>query len=542
MHLLLALLLAAPPANLRHQAEPGLSAIRAEALSAHMRFLADDLLEGRDTGSRGHAVAARYLAAQLQALGYQPAGERGSWLQTVPFIGMTVVPDKCVLELNGTPLKYPDEVLFFPRAGAAEDDVSGELVFAGYGVSAPLYGYDDLPQDLRGKIAVVLYGAPRSDRQDFFPTAANAVYSDHAVKTRVLAQRGAVGMILVGTPEIEAHLPWSFTVLNFGFERMVWREGEKPGSGYALPAAWMPTSGLQRLLAGSGHTAEEIFAGGPPGKLKPFPLFARARLRVGARLREFVSENVAGVLRGGDRAGEYVAVSAHLDHLGIGQPIDGDSIYNGAVDNASGVSAAIEVARAFAALPRRPARSILVLGFTAEEKYLQGSDYFARHPTVPPGSIVADVNLDSMKGLHREPHDIVPIGAEHSTLSEAVRAAAKAQGLKISPDPQPEQVFFIRADQYRFVQQGIPAVFPRVGWQDARGSVEKAKAYDEWWTKNRYHKPSDEWDPAMDFESMAKEARTNFLIALAIALDPSVPRWNDGDVFGKLFPRPAASR
>lgn len=538
MLVLFAFLLAAPPADLRQQGEAGLRAIRGEALSAHIRFLADDLLEGRGTGTRGHAIAARYMAAQLQALGFEPAGERGSWFQTVPFVGMTVAPEKCALDIEGTPLKYPEEVLFFPRAGAANDEASGELVFAGYGISAPQYGYDDLPQDLKGKIAVVLFGAPRSERPEFFPTAASAVYSDHAAKTRLLAQRGAIAMIQVTTPEMESHSPWSFTALNFAFERMVWREGDKPGSGYALPAAWMPASGLQRLLARSGRTAADIFAAGPGGKLKPFSLGASARLRVGANLREFTSENVAGVLRGADRAGESVAVSAHLDHLGIGPAIDGDRIYNGAVDNASGVSAAIEVARAFAALPRKPPRSIVVLGFTAEEKYLQGSDYFARHPTPQTGTIVADVNLDSMSGLSREPHYLVPIGAEHSTLDAVVRAAADAQGLKIAADPQPQQVFFIRADQYSFVRQGVPSVFPRVGWQDARGDVEKAKASDAWWVKNRYHKPTDEWDPKADYESMAKEVRADFLIALAIALDPERPRWKPGDVFGKLFTRP----
>jgi Zn-dependent M28 family amino/carboxypeptidase len=184
-------------------------------------------------------------------------------------------------------------------------------------------------------------------------------------------------------------------------------------------------------------------------------------------------------------------------------------------------------------------RSILVIGFTAEEKYLQGSEYFTRHPTVPLTGIVADVNLDSMKGLRREPHDLVPIGAEHSTLMTAVRAAADVQSLRISPDPQPNEVLFIRADQYRFVRQGIPSIFPRVGWQDAQGRIENAKAQDDWWVKNRYHKPSDEWDPKAGYESLAREVRADFLLALAVALDPERPRWNEGDVFGKLFARPS---
>jgi hypothetical protein len=532
--LLGALLFAAPPPDLKAQGEVGLEAIRGDALSAHVRFFADDLLEGRGTGSRGHAVAARYFAAELQALGYAPAGDGGTYFQKVPFVGMTVQPDKCALEIDGAALKYGEEVLFPPRAGAAGDDVSGELIFAGYGVTAPEYKYDDVPQDLRGKIAVVIYGAPRSDRPDFFPAAASAVYSDSLEKARRLARHGAVAMIQVFTPDVAKHLPFPFFARQAPFENMVWKEGNAPGSGYALPGARLPYTLLQRLLAKSGHDAEQIFKDGPAGKLKSFPLKLRAHLRTGFALRDFSSENVAAVMRGGERAGEYVAITAHLDHLGIGPPMNGDAIYNGAVDNASGLSAALEVARAFAALPKRPPRSILLVGVTGEEKGLQGSEYYSLHPTVPIDSIVANLNLDGV-GTMFEPFDMVVLGSEHSTLERAVQASLSAMGLKQSQDPEPEQVFFIRSDQYNFVRRGIPAIFPGAGWQDEHGNIEKRKAYDDWWTKNRYHQPSDEWDPKANYENMAKETRADFLMALSVALDPDRPRWNDGDVFGKLF-------
>jgi hypothetical protein len=533
-HLLLSLLLGAPPSNLKVVANPGLRVIRGDALSAHIRFLADDLLEGRGTGTRGHSVAARYIATQLQSLGYQPAGERQTYFQSVPLIAMKVTPETSTFELDGTPLKYPEQVLFSPRAGSSQDDVTGELVFAGYGISAPLYGYEDAPKDLHGKIAVILFGAPRSSRLDFFPAAASAVYTDTVEKTKRLASRGALGAVLIYTPEIAAHLPWEFSVRQASFERMVWREGDRPGSGYALPVATLPTTGLTALLAKSGRNADEIFAAAPKGGLKAFSLGLRGRLRITAAVRQLTSENVAAVLRGGERPSECVAVTAHLDHLGIGPAINGDSIYNGAGDDAAGVAGVLEVARAFASLPQRPLRSILILAVTGEEKGLLGSDYFARHPTVPIQSIVADVNLDGPSGAW-EPHDLVALGAEHSTLDAAVRAATRAQHLKISPDPEPEQVFFIRSDQYSFVKQGVPSVFPNVGWQDAAGKIEKNKAYDHWWTQNRYHQPSDEWDPKLNYENMAKEVRADFLIVLAIALDPERPRWNRGDVFEKLF-------
>jgi hypothetical protein len=534
MHVLVALMLAVPPPDLKAQGEPGMKAIRADALSAHVRFLADDTLEGRGTGTRGHAIAARYVATELQAMGYAPAGDGGTYFQKVPFIGMTVQPDDCALVVDGARLEYGKDVIFIPKAGSPSDEVTGDLVFAGYGVSAPEYHYDDLPKDLKGKIAVILYGAPQSDRPDFFPSAASAVYTDNIRKSRVFKERGAVGLLTVFTPAVAQHLPFPFFVRQAPFEQMVFREGDKPGTGYALPSARLPYTMLQRLLAKSGKSAEQIFKDAPAGKLKPFPLGIRATLRTSAVVRKFDSENVVGTLRGSSRARENVVVSAHLDHLGIGPAMNGDTIYNGAVDNASGTSAMLEVARAFTALPQRPPRSIVALAVTGEEKGLQGSEYFSHHPTVPIESIVADVNLDGVQWQF-EPFDLVALGAEHSTLDNDVRAALSAMNMKESPDHAPEQVFFIRSDQYNFVKRGIPSVFPNAGWQDANGNLQERKAYDDWWTKNRYHQPSDEWDPKANYENMAKETRADFLIALAIALDPDKPAWNPGDVFGKMF-------
>jgi len=520
VHILLAAVVAAPAGNLGSVAKPGLSAIRPEALSAHIRYLADDLLEGRGTGTRGHAIAARYVAAQLQSLGYQPAGNGQTYFQSVPFVGTTVDADHCALD--AVPLKHGDEVVFTPRAGATGDDVTGDLVFAGYGIHAPAYGYEDVPKDLRGKIAVILFGAPRSDRDDFFPTAASAVYSDTANKTKLLASRGALGIVLVVTPKILTASPWDLFVRGAAFERMVWKEGDRVGSASVLPMAVIPPRGLASLLVKSGENADRLFAAGPKGELKPFPLGARGHLRVASTVRQVTSENAVAVLRGSERPSEYVALTGHLDHLGIGPPINGDSIYNGAVDNAAGVAGVLEIARAFASLPKRASRSILVVVVTAEEKGLQGSDYFAQHPTVPIRSIVANVNLDGIEGAW-EPHDLFALGAEHSSIEAAVRFAARATGLKISPDPDADQVYFIRSDQYSFVKQGVPSLFPHAGWHYL------------WWFKNRYHQPSDEWVPSLNYENMAKEIRADFLIALYLALDPERPRWNRGDIFEKLF-------
>jgi Peptidase family M28 len=268
--------------------------------------------------------------------------------------------------------------------------------------------------------------------------------------------------------------------------------------------------------------------------LRPFDIHATLRGRLTTRFRSLTSGNVAGILRGSDPKlrDEYVVYSAHLDHLGIGAPIDGDSLYNGALDNASGIASVLEVARAFVALPQRPARSILFLAVTGEERGLPGSEYFARNPTVPASSLVADINIDMIVAQHPL-MDVVGLGAEHSTLSELVLEAASALHLAVSPDPQPKQMSFIRSDQYSFVKQGVPSIFIRPGELDTAGAREANLALRKQWVATRYHSPKDKWDPAYDYEAMAQVARIDFLTGLSVANRPERPHWNQGDFFAR---------
>ena len=536
-------LAAIAPAELSKAGAAGLQAIQPASLSASIRFLSDDLLEGRDTGTRGHAVAARYFATRLQGAGVQPAGEKGSWFQEVPLLAVQPDPSRCAFRVDtGGPswtLSGKTEVIVNPAPDRPVAAVSGELVFAGYGISAPAYGYDDLPKDLNGKIALVLSRAPRSDREDFFPNTASAVYGDTTRKAVALAKRGASAVVFVATPESLVSYPWEKRVQNVEVHgAMYWLEGDKTGEASPVPIALITPDAFSKILARARRkdTTESLIALGQKNKLKPFPLGLQARLQTGATVRRLTSENVVGVLRGSDpqRSGEYVVYSAHMDHVGRGPAVHGDDIYNGAVDDAAGVAALIEVARAFSALPKRPARSILFLGVTAEEKGLLGSDYFAHHPTVPLASIVADVNCDALTGWWM-PHDVVALGAEHSTLDQDVHAAATALGLTVSADPWPEQTFFVRSDQYNFVKKGIPAVFPSAGLKDASGGTDANRATMLAWMKEHYHQPSDEWSADTNYEAMAKEVRYYFLIGLSVAMDPGRPSWNRGDVFGTLF-------
>ncbi len=527
------------------------AAVRAQAISARIRFLSDDLLEGRFTGSRGHAIAERYVASELASMGAEPAGDGGSYLQTVPMRGATkdLAHASLVVHSAGKPdttLKVESDFLLTSDLRTAKVDVDAPLVFAGYGVTAPEYGYDDLSGvDLKGKIALVFSGAPLSDREDFFPPIAHAVYSDSRDKIARLAAKGAVGVVTVYRPEDEERLPWARVAKTAGIEQMSWTKNGEPG----VSAPGAPLRGVvtwktfDAILARAGLTganastaALDAAANADRGKLHPFAIGASLHGKLVSKLRDLETHNVVGILRGSDPqlAREYVAYSAHLDHLGFAQPIDGDALYNGALDNASGSASILEIAHAFSVAPRRPARSILFLWCTGEERGLLGSDYFARNPTVPAGSIVANFNDDMILAL-APLHDVIALGAEHSSLGPLVEAAAGKLGLSTSPDPEPKQNHFIRSDQYSFVRQGIPSVVVQAGLKDEHGSPDANAAKRKQWIATRYHAPKDEWDPAYDYEGMATVARVSLLAGFEVANAPARPVWVKDDLLARLF-------
>jgi hypothetical protein len=524
--------------------DPG--AVRAAAISARIRFLSDDLLEGRFTGSRGHAIAERYVASELQLMGAEPGGDAGTFLQAVPMRGATKDPAKTSLVVHSRgkadkALKLEDDFILASDMRAASVDVEAPLVFAGFGVTAPEYGYDDLAGlDLKGKIAVLFTGAPLSDKDDYFPPIAHAIYSDGRQKAIRLAARGAVGMITVFRSEDEERLPWARVTRQQRIEQMTWLKNGEPGhspSGLPVRGAihWKVFDAIL-ARAGAGQDTAALSGAVAARTLKAFDIPVSLHEKLSVKLRDLESHNVVGILRGSDPklSGEYVVYSAHLDHLGIGAPVDGDSIYNGALDNASGTASILEIAHAYSVLPRRPARSILFLSCTGEERGLLGSDYFARYPTVPAGSIVADFNDDMVMAL-APVHDVVALGAEHSSLGPLVQAAATSLGLSTSPDFEPKQVHFVRSDQYSFVKQGIPSVVVESGLLDEQGHTETYAAKRKTWIATRYHAPQDQWDPAYDYEGMAKVARVELLAGFAVANAPERPSWNKGDLLGRMF-------
>jgi hypothetical protein len=510
------------------------------ALRAHMQFLADDILEGRGTGTRGQEIAARYVATEFAAAGLEPAGNNGSYLQQVPLREIEVQSDACQVALvrNGQPevLKWGVDYVARGNELSPVSSIEASVVFAGFGVVNRARNYDDYRGvDAKGKIVAVIFGAPST-----FPSEERAHFSSGVEKARAAAGHGAIGIIALRVPETDQLLPWSRSVIGAELPAFRWLDpnGVPNDSFQEIRAtATLSTQGAERLFAGAPESWSEVQKDAKNVKLRAFELPVQARLLVVSKHRQVSSPNVVGVLRGSNPAlaGQYLVYSAHTDHLGIGRPLNGDAIYNGAVDDASGVSALIEMAKAFASLPVRPERSVLFLAATGEEKGLLGSDYFAHYPTVPAQGLAADINMDGASVFYTF-KDVVPLGAEHSTIGEAVQQAAGVLGLEVSPDPMPEQVNFIRADHYSFVRQGIPAITIGEGLQ-AKEPGADGRQFLENWIATRYHAPSDDMDQPLNFDATVQFMQISFLTGYHLAQQAQRPWWKPGDFFGELYAR-----
>ncbi len=518
----------------------GLDAIRAEAIAAHTRFLADDALEGRGTATRGMALAANYAAAHFETLGLEPSGDNNSYFQRVGFRKVTLEAEGSALSLvrggRDQRLRFGHDFVMRGHPQHTTTEVSAPLVFAGYGVTAPEQGYDDYAGiDAAGKIVVLLSGAP-----DSFSSTVRAHYSSNSVKLENAVAHGATGVITVWTNKDEERFPWPRIRRFASRPSLHWRDAEGRMSG-AYPSiqgmAIVNHAAAERLLAGAPMSLQGVLAAAAEGKMRGFELPSQARMRMRSRHEPVECANVVAVLRGSDPRlrEEYVVFTAHLDHEGIGAPLGDDAIYNGALDNASGSAVLFEIARAFASLPEPPRRSVLFIATTGEEEGLLGADYFAQHPTVPLQSIVANVNLDAIPALIAT-KDFVALGAEHSSLGLLAEAAARELGLEISPDSAPEQNFFIRSDQYPFVKQGVPALFLIPGSKAAEPGVDAAARFQRYLT-TVYHTPKDDMSQALDFEAAATAAKINFLIGYRVAEAGERPQWNSGDFFGAKFSR-----
>lgn len=517
-----------PPADL-------LNSISADRIRAHMQFLADDLLEGRATGSRGYMIAAKYVAARFQEMGLKPAGDNGTYFQNVRFrqiqldqagTSMTVTRDGDTEDLH-----FAEDYVTAGNDLYPDSSVEGQLVFCGYGVTAPESKYDDYAgADVKDKIVVVFYGAPAT-----FPTAQRAHYSSSTEKAANAAAHGASGLITIW---VGRRTPFSAMVRYFRSPRMRWLD-DKGQPNNAQPklrgSALMNPESAAQLFEGAAKSLKQAMADGEAGKPQSFPLPVSVKLHIVSRHSEVESPNIAAILPGSDPKlkNEYILFSAHTDHLGVGTAVNGDSIYNGAIDNASGTAALLEMARAWSAAPKQPRRSIMFLAVTGEEEGLLGSDYYANYPTVPISQIIANLNMDEVSMFY-DFRDVVALGAEHSSLGKIVDDVAKRMKLEVSPDPTPEEVFFVRSDQYSFVKKGVPAVNLFEGFKALDPKLDGKKITEEWEEKY-YHSPQDDMkQPYLDFNAAAKVVRMNLAVAYEIDQQDGRPHWNKGDFFEKF--------
>jgi Peptidase family M28 len=517
--------------------DEALEEIRPAALRGDVRFLAADALEGRGTGTRGYEIAARFVAAQMEAAGLEPAGNDGTYFQEVPLRAFKADEAGTTLTLlrpQATELAFRTDFITSGDPSRSETSVEAPVVYVGYGVTAPEQGYDDYQGiDVHGKIVALVFGAPPT-----FEASLRAHYSSSETKKANAVAHGAVGLIGLDDPVLEAVYSFATRVRDLSFTSFRWLDAEgNPADAHPelRGEASLSMGGVEKLLAGSGHAADELYSALEAGKPRAFSLPGTVRIHVASNLRDRKSPNVVARLTGSDPnlRNEYVVYTAHLDHLGIGEPVKGDSIYNGALDNGSGIACLIEIAKALGRLGDRPRRSILFVAVTGEEAGLRGSDYFARNPTVPRSDLVANVNMD--EDLMFWPiKDMIVYGAEHSSLGGAAEEAARRLGLTLSPDPQPEQVFFVRSDQYSFVKQGIPALAGTVGQQTTDPRLDP-KEIEARWIKTTYHKPQDDMTQPFDWNAAVQYARFHLLCGYLIAQDPARPHWNKGDFFGDRY-------
>ncbi len=496
---------------------------------SHIQVLADDKMEGRNTGSPGHKKAAEYVSAEFERNGLKPAGTSG-YIQPVKFnVRKLDEPASSLAIVKGgkaTPLVLGDDASFALRADLAPS-VDAAAVFVGYGLVIPEKGFDDFKGiDLKGKIAVILAGGPAS-----IPSALKSHYSYAGERWKALQKAGAIGLATIANPK-SMDIPWERArlarlspTMNVADEKLF----EVQGQQFALT---INPAMAEKFFVGTGHTFAEILKLADADQPLPhFPMGFNFRAKVKIDRSQVESQNVAGIRVGSDPVlkDEYVVFSAHLDHVGVGEPINGDSIYNGAMDDASGVASLIEMATMMKERNLHLKRSVLFLTVTGEEKGLQGSLYFANHPTVPIKSIVADINMDMFLPLFPLKYLEVQ-GLGESTLGDDIRAVCQKAGVAVQADKEPDRNLFIRSDQYNFIRQGVPALAFKFGYEP--GSPEEKTAKE--WLKNRYHAPSDDLNQPVDKTAAAQFNRILLSLGERVADAKDRPHWN-ADSFFRRF-------
>jgi Zn-dependent M28 family amino/carboxypeptidase len=521
-----------PSVKLPGAAFAALETITPEHIRWHVRYLSHDLLEGRGTGQRGGDIAAEYIGTQFAEYGLKPAGDHGTYMQKVPLVGITTLPETqfSLVPKQGETmnLKPLDEYVAYDRTQQPESDVDADIVYVGYGIEAPEYNWDDYKgMDVRGKVLLMLVNEPPSDDPKFFKGKALTYYGRWTYKYEEAARKGAVGVILIHQTQMASY-PWEVVRNSNSGERSALKV-----EGPALKvASWVHLDVAKRLATASGTDLEKMMKDAQSRDFHPVDLGARLKAHMVSKIRNFESNNVVAMLPGSDRtlADEAVIYTAHYDHFGIRPDMPGDNIFNGAQDNATGCGILLELARAFGAAQQRPHRSIIFAAVTAEEQGLLGSEYLGKHPPIPAGKITLDLNYDDVKPLGA-PEEVEVSGAERTSFYPLVQATAKEFRLAIRPDAIPEAGHFYRSDHFSLARVGIPSFSINEGMKFKGHSEAWGLDQEHEYVEKHYHQPSDEYHPEMDFVGDSAMARFGFALGWEAASLPQRIEWQKGDEF-----------
>ena len=503
-------------------------AISPTAYMAHLRYLSDDALEGRAPGTRGGILAAKYIAAQFERLGLTPAGDSGTWYHHVPIITLDPTPTLALAGATTTPLTYKDDYAVWSMRNDTLVTVQTPLVFAGYGTTAPEEGWADFDGvDVKGKIIVVLVNDPGIRDPAIFRGKDLTYYGRWTYKIEEAARQGAAGILMVHTDE-SATYGWATVIGSWTGEQV---RLEKPATSL-LFAGWITQSAARRLFAASGQDLDALSARAWHRGFRAVPLNSSLSASVRSRIVRSETFNVIARRPGsGTHKAEAVLIGGHYDHLGFGPPVNGDSIYNGAVDNAAGVAGVLSLAEAFVRSNVRTDRSLLFMSFGAEESGLLGSGAFVERPTMPLRDLAAVINIDGLELLGRT-RDIGALGRDQSSLGPIFSAAARAEGMKVVDNPDAAaRGYFFRSDHFPFVKAGVPSLSLEGGKDFVGRPAGWGKQQEDAYNANRYHQPSDELLPEYGPEGAEQALRVVARVAIAVANAPAQPTWNAGSEF-----------
>jgi Zn-dependent M28 family amino/carboxypeptidase len=511
-------------------------AIRADNLKENIRVLAADEMEGRGPGSPGEELATRFIADRFADAGLAPAGDDGTFFQNVPLVGVTADPNMdMTIWREGKPhrLNYGADFVAGTRRVERKVTARGELVWIGYGTQAPEYEWDDYKGfDPKGKILVMLINDPPLEDVSQFRGKEMTYYGRWTYKYDKARDMGALGVILVHDT-IPASYGWEVVHNSWSGQQFLLRNPDK-GAGEMPLESWVTHEAAERLFEMAGLDLAEQKQAAVNRDFEPMPMGIQAQVTIKNTLREVDSKNVLGILEGSDLKDQYVIYSSHWDHLGINPGHEGeDKIFNGAYDNATGTAALFELARAFQALPAPPRRSVIFLAVTAEEQGLLGSKYYAENPIYPLGRTVAAINMDGMNIWGRT-KDIVVVGLGNSTLDDDLIAIAAGQDRIVVPDAEPEKGFYYRSDQFSFAKVGVPAIYADPGVTFIDKPDDWGKQQREKYTREDYHKPSDEFDPNWDLSGAEEDIQALFLLGYGVSQSDLIPEWSEGNEFRQV--------